>query len=66
MGILMVLDFSGGDGHRVSIPDGDLPIANPYSVATIHLSLAATSMREMESVKLSLQAHMIERSRRWQ
>ena len=40
----MVLDFSGGDGHVVSIPDGDLAIANPYSVTTIHLPLVATSM----------------------
>ena len=62
----MVLDFSGGDGHVVSIPDGDLAIANPYSVTTIHLPLVATSMGEMESVKLSLQAHMLERARRWQ
>ena len=66
MGILTVPIFYGGDGSRMTIPDGDLAIANPYSVTTIHLSLSTTSMREMESVKLSLQAHMIERSRRWQ
>lgn len=33
MGILVVLDFSSGYGHEVSIPDGDLTIAIPNCVS---------------------------------
>ena len=36
MDILTVPNFYGGDGSRVAIPDGDLPIATLMCVSVIH------------------------------